>query len=530
MLLRTYRLAPGCTLWQHAGRHWVLGLHPLQQFELNATAAQVLRTLSAQDAEEPGVPLHELIAPVTPAVLDFLEEKVAQGLLRATYAATPPTAYPEVEVIVPAYGRAAALQECLVGSAAQDYPLERVRVSVVDDASPQPLRDQVRVPAGLEGRLRWLRLERNAGAASARNVALGTAWPAAGPAAGVVSASMQPMVADGAPLVALVDADCLPDPAWLATLVSAMEDATLAGVGGRVAGRSHACLLARYEDACSSLHLGGAGGPAGGPEHRYPYLPTCNLLLRRSALRRAGGFTPGLRLAEDVDLCWRLHDLGERLLYLPLGCVRHDYRASLGPFLRRKAQYAASEGWLRRQHPGRFQRNPPREFVLLWCAWGVASLWSAGAGLLTALLLGAAGAVLRRLRLRLQVPVPLALQLRALLRRQAAGVLQQARSWLRGGLLWMLLGVPLLAWWPRLGIWLAALWALGVLGEWLAKRPALPPWEFAWGLSWDALASSAGKAWGLLGPPRRRLARSERVLAAGRADAARPADQEPAVR
>ncbi len=40
------------------------------------------------------------------------------------------------------------------------------------------------------------------------------------------------------------------------------------------------------------------------------YVPTCNLLVRRSTYEAAGGLREDLRVGEDVDLCWRLRATG----------------------------------------------------------------------------------------------------------------------------------------------------------------------------------------------------------------------------
>ena len=88
MLHRIYTLAPRARLIEHAGRKLLVSDYPLQQFELNDTAWQVLSTLS------PGVPLDDLVSPVTPPLVDFLEAKTVQGALCAEYRVTPAAELP----------------------------------------------------------------------------------------------------------------------------------------------------------------------------------------------------------------------------------------------------------------------------------------------------------------------------------------------------------------------------------------------------------------------------------------------------
>lgn len=480
MLLRYYTLSPHARLAEAAGGRWLLCRHPLQQFELNESAWRVLAAL------HPGAALEALVSPLTPELLDFLELKAAQGALRAGYAATAPRAWPEIEVVIPVYANPAGLLRCLRALAAQDYPKERLRVTVVDDGSPQPVREALpgAPPAAL--RLRWLHLERNQGPATARNAALRQPWPDAPGTWGT--------------LCAFVDSDCVPAPGWLAALASVLEDETLAAAGGQVTGLRQDTWLARYEAECSSLNLGVQAGAAGGPAYRHPYLPTCNLVVRRAALQRVGGFRDGLRFGEDVDLCWRLQAAGERLFYYPPGAVAHDHRVRLGPFLARRRAYARSEAWLRRAHPERFPRGGVGALRGVAAVCAAASLAGPFPGL-AALACGVAAesALFWLRRPPLPVPMPAATVAAALARRSAAGLAQVCRGAARATLvLWLPAAALFAPVWPAL----AAMLVLGGWGEWQARRPALRPWEFAAGFCLDALGYSVGKLEGMLAPRR----------------------------
>jgi cellulose synthase/poly-beta-1,6-N-acetylglucosamine synthase-like glycosyltransferase len=80
------------------------------------------------------------------------------------------------------------------------------------------------------------------------------------------------------------------------------------------------------------------------------YLPTANLVMRRAIWQQLGGFAP-MTHGEDVNFCRRLLTSGASILYLPHGVVYHDYRTTLGAFLRVRADYAASEAPLLQRHP-----------------------------------------------------------------------------------------------------------------------------------------------------------------------------------
>ena len=89
------------------------------------------------------------------------------------------------------------------------------------------------------------------------------------------------------------------------------------------------------------------------------YVPTCNLLVRRSVYQALGGLREDLRMGEDVDFCWRLRCPGT-LSGLRAG--RH--RAAQAPqqlwlpMLRRRAGYGSSEARLYALHPDKRKRFP----------------------------------------------------------------------------------------------------------------------------------------------------------------------------
>jgi GT2 family glycosyltransferase len=87
----------------------------------------------------------------------------------------------------------------------------------------------------------------------------------------------------------------------------------------------------------------------------HPYLPraaAANLLVRREAFERLGGFHEGLRAAEDTDLSWRLQQAGWRLELRPDAVVQHRYRATVRELRRQWRGYAAGRAWLARRYDG----------------------------------------------------------------------------------------------------------------------------------------------------------------------------------
>lgn len=213
-------------------------------------------------------------------------------------------------VVVPVRDRAEQLDRCLTA-------LAGLPVIVVDDASHDPaaVATVVRrhgatlVPLGV-----------NLGPAGARNEGLAIV---------------------ATPLVAFVDSDVVVDAVDLLNLARHCADPRLALVGPRVLGEVRSDRprwFERYDAAASSLDLGHRPGQVG-PGAAIGWLPAACLVGRVSHLRTAGGFATELRVAEDVDLVWRLVEAGRVVRYEPQVQVRHDVRGTLRGWLGRKFLY-----------------------------------------------------------------------------------------------------------------------------------------------------------------------------------------------
>jgi GT2 family glycosyltransferase len=133
---------------------------------------------------------------------------------------------------------------------------------------------------------------------------------------------------------AFLDDDAVPEPDWLEQLAAAYEDPTVAAAGGPV----FDVPLGRIEWAiCTCTREGAVNTHSESPAERYLgrgadpflYLSGCNMTVRRSALRCAGGFNPELPYPyEDVEVCMRLVDAGARIAWVESALVRHDRAAS----------------------------------------------------------------------------------------------------------------------------------------------------------------------------------------------------------
>ncbi len=142
--------------------------------------------------------------------------------------------------------------------------------------------------------VRVIRLDRRSGPAAARN-------------AGWRSTS--------APLVAFTDDDCVPGPAWLATLAAALDDVDVAQ-GPTLPDPEQADDLGPF---ARTMDVRSETG----------YYQTCNVAYRRDVLEQIGGFDDELRLAgEDIELATRALRAGAATRFCPDAVVHHDVRAS----------------------------------------------------------------------------------------------------------------------------------------------------------------------------------------------------------
>ena len=81
-----------------------------------------------------------------------------------------------------------------------------------------------------------------------------------------------------------------------------------------------------FETARSALDMGARPARVA-PRTSVPYVPSAALLLHLPRLRERLGdgdlFAPDMHVAEDVDLCWRAHLSGARVVVVPAAVARH---------------------------------------------------------------------------------------------------------------------------------------------------------------------------------------------------------------
>lgn len=281
----------------------------------------------------------ELLAGGSLVVAGEAAASLAGRLLDAGVAHPDLAALPDpgaaVTVVVPVRDRTAGVRRLLAALRA-DPDTAAVPVLVVDDGSADPA---ALASVAAAGGAEVLRSAVSRGPAAARNTGLRAART---------------------PLVAFLDSDCVPRPGWLLTLRRHLGDPRLALVAPRVValgagppGHGEGARatphgrLAAYEAAVSALDMGPCPA-AVRPLAAVSYVPSAALLARRQAL--GAGFDESMRVAEDVDLVWRLAAAGWRVRYEPAAEVAHEHPAAAVDWLRRRAFYGSGAALLAQRH------------------------------------------------------------------------------------------------------------------------------------------------------------------------------------
>jgi GT2 family glycosyltransferase len=230
-------------------------------------------------------------------------------------------------VVVPTFGRAAELEQCLTALAAQTMPSDELEVIVADDAAAASTQAQV---------VGWSEAGMNA-----RYV------PVAGAHHGPAAARNAGWRAARGWLVAFTDDDTIPEADWVQRAHDAFvlsDDGTgkrLDAAWGRIVVPLPLTPSDYERDVAGLEHAG---------------FVTANCFVRREHLRLLGGFDEAFTIAwrEDSDLFFRLLARGRRVDFLVDSVVVHPVRpASWGVSVSQQRK-AAFDALLYKKHPTLF--------------------------------------------------------------------------------------------------------------------------------------------------------------------------------
>ncbi len=210
-------------------------------------------------------------------------------------------------VVVPTYDRPRRLRECLESLARQTLaaPWE---VLVIDDGTPDAQAVAAAVGTGRPG-WRVIRQD-NAGPAAARN-------------RGVREARGE--------FIAFTDDDCLPEPAWLETLVQAARARPDALVGGTTVNGLEDELFASTSQLIVDMVYEHFNSD---PDDAY-FLTSNNMLCQRERFQAMGGFDAAFPRAgaEDREFCDRWRMAGWPIVWRPEARIEHRHSQTLRQFV-----------------------------------------------------------------------------------------------------------------------------------------------------------------------------------------------------
>jgi glycosyltransferase involved in cell wall biosynthesis len=236
---------------------------------------------------------------------------------------------PTISVIIPAMNAAPTLPACLDGLRNQTAPSSAFEVIVVDDGSTDDTTAQAKAGGA--------RVERipHAGRAAARNHGARTAHGS---------------------LLLFTDADCVPNPDWVARLSAPFTDSSIAGARGVYRTRQNS-LIARfvqleYEDKYRLLQ----------PLQDIDFVDTYSAAYRRDVFLQGGGFDPSLRYDEDQEFSFRLANQGHRLVFVPDAIVYHRHANTVQSYLAKKYDIGFWKAAVILMHPKKLARDTHTPF------------------------------------------------------------------------------------------------------------------------------------------------------------------------
>ena len=256
--------------------------------------------------------------------------------------------FPFATVVVCTQNRSRSLAFACESTLAMDYPADRWRLVIVDNASTD---DTLAIAEELARRHRprvEVIVEEEIGISAARN-------------AGVRAAVRQ-----GAEVVAFLDDDALPSPGWLTMVARALSSPGVEAVGGPIEPLFEVELPSWFLDRYLPYLTIWDPGPEAVELTYNEYPRGANMAFRTGAFQRWGLFSThlgrkgtSLLSGEEVELCLRLERGGGRVHYVPEARVRHRVDAG-----------RLTPGWITR----RFGAQGRSEAIIDWCHGGAAGL------------------------------------------------------------------------------------------------------------------------------------------------------------
>jgi glycosyltransferase involved in cell wall biosynthesis len=236
----------------------------------------------------------------------------------------------DLSIVIPAFNAAETLDQQLEALLTQEWS-GRWEVLVANNGSTDGTTQVVERLARLDPRVRLIDASASSGASYARNCGIAAARASS---------------------IAFCDADDVVAEGWVAAIGSAL--------------REHPFVTGPQEyERLNPPWLWGLYGTL--PAHQlqtfegiFPFGPTANLGVRRSALDGVGGFDVSIDRYEDIDLCLRLWLAKVPLVFVPDAVVHYRYRQDLRSIWTQSIAYGAAAPAIARRLAAHRRPTPSR--------------------------------------------------------------------------------------------------------------------------------------------------------------------------
>jgi glycosyltransferase involved in cell wall biosynthesis len=253
---------------------------------------------------------------------------------------------PKVSVVVPIYNGEGDLPELISCLLAQTYPSQQVEYLLVDNNSSDRTSSILKTAAeSSPGLIQALSENHIQSSYAARN-------------SGIHASTGE--------ILAFTDADCRPQPEWLASLITPFINPDVSIVAGEIVALPGKNLLEKYAERQQTLSQKHT------LSHKFcPYGQTANLAIRRQVFKKVGLFRPYLTSGGDADICWRIlkENIGH-LEFVPGAIVQHRHRTTLKDLESQWRRYGRSNQYLHQLHGVDLMRDlTPQEYCFRLGRW-----------------------------------------------------------------------------------------------------------------------------------------------------------------
>jgi cellulose synthase/poly-beta-1,6-N-acetylglucosamine synthase-like glycosyltransferase len=174
----------------------------------------------------------------------------------------------------------------------------------------------------------------------------------------------------------LTDADCEPEPTWVAEMMRPFADPRVMGVKGSYRTHQSECVArlaqCEFEERYDRLER----------QVTIDFIDTYAAAFRLAVLQEMGAFDPAFprAVSEDAELSYRLARAGCRLVFNRQAVVYHRHPSTWQAYLRRKIKYSYWRMIVYRLHPGKAIRDSytpqllKAQLALMYLVLGLAGL------------------------------------------------------------------------------------------------------------------------------------------------------------